>query len=39
MTEKNTKKKKIGYAFVIGLAAGIILYKVIIDLLWPLLFG
>jgi hypothetical protein len=32
------KQGKTGIAFVIGLAAGIILYKVIVDILWPMFF-
>lgn len=39
MSEKSTKKKKMGFAFAIGLAAGILLYKVIVDWLWPVVFG
>lgn len=32
------KKKKSGLQFAIGIAVGIILYKIISDVLWPLLF-
>lgn len=32
------KQRKTGIAFAIGLASGIILYKVIVDILWPMFF-
>lgn len=35
---KEKKNKKIGWAFAIGLAVGIVLYQVIFKLLWPLVF-
>jgi hypothetical protein len=37
MTAHNPKRT--AWAFAIGLAAGIVLYKVVVDLLWPLLAG
>ena len=33
-----TKSKKTGIAFAIGLGIGLILYKVIFQMLWPLIF-
>jgi hypothetical protein len=38
MTDKN-EKKRIGFATAIGIVIGMILYKVIVDLLWPMIFG
>jgi len=36
MEEK--KKEKKGYAFALGLVAGIILYKIVFEKLWPMFF-
>jgi len=36
-SKKNSKKKK-GVAFAWGIAVGILLYKVITDILWPMIF-
>jgi len=33
------KNKKRGIEFALGLAAGMILYKIIFDVLWPMFFG
>lgn len=38
MTDKNEKKKSV-FAFAIGIAVGIILYMVIFERLWPMVFG
>jgi hypothetical protein len=37
MTDKN-EKKRIGFATVIGMVIGIILYKVVVELIWPMIF-
>jgi hypothetical protein len=39
MEEKKSTSKKKGWTFALGLAAGIILYKVIFEGLWPMLAG
>ena len=36
MEEKKNKKRN--YTFALGLASGIILYKLIFEMLWPMLF-
>ncbi len=36
MAEKS--KNKTGWALAIGIVVGVILYKVIVDVLWPLVF-
>lgn len=37
MEDKN-EKKRIGFATAIGMVIGIILYKVVVELLWPMIF-
>jgi hypothetical protein len=39
MAENKEKKKRTAIAFGIGLAGGIILYKVIFEWLWPMMMG
>lgn len=32
-------KKRNGYEFVFGIAIGILVYKIIVDVLWPMITG